>query len=836
MQTENIHDPSSTSVHVLEQKKSSEREMYRGISYRTLTLGASMPRARLCLQSSSSTSVTQHSTRAFCTSNLLLQLQGGSFAQLEKQEMDRLRREQKSSDEEKIMKEGTPEKGLLGKYGKKGADAYHSMVTNKGTGERLKITVPPLRGKATKRGTRETIERSTVFDTWYHDAPEEAGGFRFSKLGCVTCRMPFDSVEGADSLQLQIIKGMNTIMIDGSVSEQFEGIMKGLNEVLTAFELEREGILVVVKGGTMVQKAYTEQQTKWDQVNSAGVRDRFKGTVSRFQAGNLPAMSFKTGFNFKTMTDEELMKLQLIRMPRWRYYQPTVAAITPMWLEACLTNVAGHTQLETIDIFLVEGICALYNSPLPAEMRQRRLEEMFEFLEEQVRCGVLQYYGISSPQLAPDVPRVYPEYPADNMLPPQFKSGWQPHKVINLYEVMAAAEKAGGKNHHLRYISYPFNLTEHQAYSTPLPYDSNHTLKTLCDKFKLTTLGFSPVQTIDLQGFPVRYHRYPLVPDLRAARLNFFNMVEKAIGKETEVTPTLEKMKKFEDQELLSQLFAASFFVGVQRACSNLHWFEEFLETYLYPKFRDALMHLKEGSSKDLKDWASAYESLVYDAMRFRMSLFQHRHGLKTIEINNAIDRICPKLSTCPIVTQKAINFALHGSDVCCPAFHMTRYFHEATELNPFKGGKMSLTDEEMRKLCSAPEVSFCAYNPPHPYMMEMGFSKTQGKFGKQPSPSAKYLQEVDPRKGNWPDIPDSLEGMAGDAAAAEKGGVPSAASGGATSTESHKGPDFLNEGTIMAPMDGAPVYPPGEEKMQAAMKSSGKRITHITRYFPRSV
>src|SRR5690606_34979149 len=113
------------------------------------------------------------------------------------------------------------------------------------------------------------------------------------------------------------------------------------------------------------------------------------------------------------------------------------------------------------------------------------------------------------------------------------------------------------------------------------------------------------------------------------------------------------------------------------------------------------------------------------------------------------------------------------------------------------------------KALTTSEEVSFCNYNPPHPYMMEPMPSKHQGKISGQTMPSQKYLQTVDIRKAEWPDIPKQVETGAADTPAQ-------------TTT-------IATTGTAAAPIAGPGTYP--QEK-----KDDKKKRPDLakTTYFPR--
>jgi len=333
-------------------------------------------------------------------------------------------------------------------------------------------------------------------------------------------------------------------------------------------------------------------------------------------------------------------------------------------------------------------------------------------------------------------------------VPDKYKEDYKPPVCMNLHRLMKLAEQAGGEKHNLRYLSYPFNLTQSQALGTPLPYDDKNTLCSLAKHFNLTTLSHNPLETVDLQDKCQRYHRFPMTADLAQLRQNFFHICEKVVMKEREIKPYVDKMTR---QPPLHQLFIGSVYAVLQLQLCNAFQFENWINFDILPPLRRNLMRIREGGSRDIKDWANAFDMLVNDMLRFRLQMFQHKHGAKTIEIDYAIDRMSETLSKCPIVSQKALNFATHGADVTMAGFHQSRYFHEATELNPLAGKRVPW--EELKRLCDSKEVSFCDYNPPHPYMLEP-FPANEANFSGQQTGLRDLLQPMDTQRPEWPDIP----------------------------------------------------------------------------------
>ena len=637
--------------------------------------------------------------------------------------------------------------GLSNNFGHMASTMYGALY---GKTDSMASSVRSLPGRAAADATYATVRRSTVFENWNYIAPAPVS-WAFSKLGTATCKMWRDREEATDSLQLQVIKGLNTYMIDCDSPDTFQPITNALREALMAFELPREGIVIVCRAGVMREQVSQEEQTKVEMSNNAMVRERSMPLVERVLTSSIPVKSAKRAFVYHEMTEAELRALHL-----WRLSPTTVAAITPQWLEGALANVSRQTGLETIDVFLVEGIQGLYgiDRKRPMEEIEKDLEETFSFLEAQVQKGVMQFYGVSDSWLAPPLPRVYPPMPPDAMTAEKYLKPYQYPPVIELTRLLKIAEKIAGPKHHLRFISYPFNMTQSQAFSTILPYAPGETLCTLAKKLGLVTLATTPLEAPDLQDKLQRYHRFPAATDLSSLRMMFCASSEKAIRKEVEIMPYVQKLP---NGPKLEELFIASVYFQSQRFLNNLFHFEMLMDNYIWPSFRRALVKLREGSPKDVKDWVNQYEVLVRDMFRLRAQMFNHKHYVAARDVEFALDEVSPKMRLCPVLAQKALNFATFGADVVLAGFHRTRYFHEATELNPGKANGIQLEVADIEKICRCPRVSFVNTNPPHPYLFE-SLGASDGRVSGKPSPSRKYTIPIDPANPVWPDIPKGVE------------------------------------------------------------------------------
>ena len=649
--------------------------------------------------------------------------------------------------DEPIPVENPNARGVNEVFGGKADYLKRRSIASQASSEaRDNTPLKPLPGRATPDATKYTVDRSTVFEEWRHTAPAPVG-WHMSKLGSAMCKYKYDIFESNDALQLQIIKGCNVFEVDCSCTDvKFAETALAFQETLSAFELDRDGFVMVVRCGLLYDDKRKSEVAEPSFANTSAVRNRMYPVLQRMLAASFPQHSMNSGFKLAEMTDEQCAAVNLRRAT-----EKFAIALSPSWIEGALIDVATHFKLETVDVMLLQGIEYLYDGRDEEEV-ELDIYKCFAFLEAQVDHGVLQYYGVSSPNLAPPIPRVDPPLPQDAKIPEKYRNPKRNKTVLNLYKLQAIAKRVAGENHHFRFAEYPINFTQHQAMSSVLPYDGNHTIQTLCKSLGMTSLGITPLETTDLQGHCQRYHMFPLDSDLKSLRMNFFAALERVMMKEMEVQKSIENGPPTLPKP--QEIFVGSVYVAVQRQLSNFFQFCDWMDFKLIPAFRKSMARLKEASPANMKEWCSNYDQMFDDAMKMRRRLFEHKHGVKAASMNMYVDVASPTLGQCPLLSQKAINFAAQGCDVLLCGFHVARYFHEATELNPIKNQRIPLA--ELDALYQSPDVSFANYNPPDPYMLEV-ISAT-GRFSQQKGRGLENTIAIDLNDPKFPDIPDEIQ------------------------------------------------------------------------------
>jgi len=111
--------------------------------------------------------------------------------------------------------------------------------------------------------------------------------------------------------------------------------------------------------------------------------------------------------------------------------------MTPKYLESQIEWSRRNMGLETIDIYYVHNP-ETQLSEVPRSEFLMRIRAAFERLERAVSEGSIGVYGVATW----DGLRVPPDHPG----------------YLSLKELLAAAEQAGGKDHHFRAIQLPVNL------------------------------------------------------------------------------------------------------------------------------------------------------------------------------------------------------------------------------------------------------------------------------------------------------------------------------------------------------------------------------------------
>lgn len=120
--------------------------------------------------------------------------------------------------------------------------------------------------------------------------------------------------------------------------------------------------------------------------------------------------------------------------------------ISPAYLKRQIEVSRKNFGVETIDLYYVHNPETQLGSNGREEFF-RRLEDAFRALEEAASQEKIAFYGAATWNA--------------------FRVGGESREALDLEEVLAAAERAGGKEHHFRAIQLPFNFAMTEALTKP---------------------------------------------------------------------------------------------------------------------------------------------------------------------------------------------------------------------------------------------------------------------------------------------------------------------------------------------------------------------------------
>lgn len=265
--------------------------------------------------------------------------------------------------------------------------------------------LPMIKGRATTAGTAAYAARFPNLPGNYRPAMDLA----LSSIGIGTYLGEHDArtdAAYAESLRLALSLGIN--LIDTAVNYRLQRservIGQVLKEAIEGGTLKREEVVVATKGG------YVTFDGEMPPDPRAWFQERFvrTGTV---QPGDLVDGSH---------------------------------CIKPKWLNAMIDLSRANLGLETLDIYYLHNPESQLAELDKTEFR-RRLEQAFELLEHKAADGVIGCYGAATWN--------------------GFRIESAERAYLSLAEMIEAAERVGGHNHHFRMIQLPYNLAMTEAFT-----------------------------------------------------------------------------------------------------------------------------------------------------------------------------------------------------------------------------------------------------------------------------------------------------------------------------------------------------------------------------------
>jgi len=262
-----------------------------------------------------------------------------------------------------------------------------------------------IKGRATTSGTAAFAARFGNLPGNYRPAMDLA----LSSIGIGTYLGEQDArtdAAYAESLRLALSLGIN--LIDTAVnyrlqrSERVIGAV--LKEAIAAGTLKREEVVVATKGGYVT----------------------FDGEMPPDPRGWFQEHFVRTGI---------VQPGDLVDGSH---------CMTPKWLAAMIELSRANLSLETLDIYYLHNPESQLSEVDRAEFR-RRIERAFELFEQKSAEGIIGGYGVATWN--------------------GFRVESAERAYLSLAEMIEAAERVGGLNHHFRMIQLPYNLAMTEAFT-----------------------------------------------------------------------------------------------------------------------------------------------------------------------------------------------------------------------------------------------------------------------------------------------------------------------------------------------------------------------------------
>ena len=303
------------------------------------------------------------------------------------------------------------------------------------------LAVRRLPGSASSEGTRRYLAR--VGAARGPNATVELGrtGYAVGRFGFGGYRVDDESPVHAAALERALLGGCNLVDTSSNYTDGGSERLIGqvLGELSAAGRLARDEVVVVSKVGYL-QGANLELAEE------------------RERAGQ--------GFS-------EIV----------RYTDDCWHCIHRSFLAEQLERSLERLGLETIDVLLLHNPEYFFSDALRRgrkvdealrELFYQRIERAFGFLEERVRAGRIHFYGVSSNSLA---------------------SRDREPDATSPARMLAAAERAGGQDHHFAVLQLPLNLLESNAVLVPT-VDGKRSVLDFARDNKLGVLGNRPLNAL----------------------------------------------------------------------------------------------------------------------------------------------------------------------------------------------------------------------------------------------------------------------------------------------------------------------------------------------------
>ena len=325
--------------------------------------------------------------------------------------------------------------------------------------------------------------------------------------------------------------------------------------------------------------------------------------------------------------------------------------IHPEFIEDQLTRSLIRLRMKSLDVYLLHNpeyfLEWAHKNGTPLEKARseyyRRIEAAFRHLEEEVKRGRIQFYGVSSNT---------------------FPVGAREFAFTSLEEIWNIAEKISS-NHHFRVIQFPMNLFETGAATcqnqrrslTVLEFAREKNLGILINR---PLNAFSGNEMIRLAE--VREINHEGDADVSIHKIRDLEVIFKK-----ELLPTL-KLSNSERKEIAeAAALGETLAQFTPRIRSYYHWLD--IESQYFAPTANQLVEIllkAEGLERRVSDWLSAYLSNLNElflAMRVRFSE-DLRKRMK--QIKSEVAALDPDWQNVPTLSQLAIRALRSTSGITC--------------------------------------------------------------------------------------------------------------------------------------------------------------------------
>ena len=407
-------------------------------------------------------------------------------------------------------------------------------------------------------------------------------GIQISAAGFGAYRIDNSSEEYKEALRFALKQGVNLIDTSTNYSngDSEKCIGNVLYDCMSRGVLSREQAVVVSKAGYIQGDLYEESQQRKQQ-----------------------------GTGFKDLVE---------------YDDGLEHCIHPEFLAEQIGNSLERLQLECIDVYLLHNpeyfkYHAQKQGFSPEETNNAyyaRIEEAFEYLEEEVLAGRIQYYGVSSNTFA-----YHPTHPDATAL----------SKLLDIVQKRAFK--------HFKVIQCPLNIFEYQA----LQQSDGHSCIELAQEHNIAVLTNRPLNAIVNH----RLYRLAEVEDQdEIALIEIDDCLEEGSLHEASLR---EKFKELELPDTTLNYFQI-FYLLRDHFNDDLNYFDfkNMIASSYYPLLTQLIHYMSEQPFElEVTELFEEYTRNANIALRNILNYLANKQNSKMSDLKHHIYSKCPELATC---------------------------------------------------------------------------------------------------------------------------------------------------------------------------------------------